>query len=63
MKIDLNTNKFLNYKIKNNKESYIITFLSSLFIFLLIFLIYEIVPFGNNSLCTNDGVAQYIPFI
>ena len=56
-------------KIKNtaslntNKKAYIYTLTSTLFIFLLIFIFYKINPFGEYTLCTNDGVAQYIPFM
>lgn len=47
----------------NNKRTYILTFFLTAILFLIIFAIYGITPFGNNSICTNDGVAQYIPFI
>ena len=50
---------FLN----NNKKAYIYTLISTFFIFLLIFIFNKIKPFGEYTICTNDGVAQYIPFM
>lgn len=50
-------------KINDKNKAYIKSFTVTFVIFFIICLIYQITPFGNNSICTNDGVAQYIPFL
>lgn len=42
---------------------YFLTLLLTIGIFITAWNIYEIIPIGNESFCTNDGMVQYIPFL
>lgn len=52
-----------NLDINNKTKAYIKSFSLTAFIFFIICIIYQVTPFGDNSICTNDGIAQYIPFL
>lgn len=47
---------------KNNKIIYVLSFLITLGLLCIIFMIKGIAPFGNRSLACNDGTLQYIDF-
>lgn len=53
--------------IKNSKrpilKSCIYSSVIVLLVFLVVFIFNEVAPFGENTLCGNDGQLQYVPFL